>query len=55
MSIKPFHSINVINYNRDYSVFMTESPKPIEKVYQYYNRSGLDLECSKKYGYEYKD
>jgi hypothetical protein len=54
-NIKPFHSMNIINYNRDYSVFMSESPKPVEKSYKYFDRSGLDLECSKKYGVEYKD
>jgi hypothetical protein len=55
MQTKPFHSINVINANRDQQVFLTESPKPAEKVYKFFDRSYLDLECSKKYGVEYKD
>jgi hypothetical protein len=53
--IKPFHSMNIINYNRDYVSFLSKTCDPVDKIYKYADRSYLDLECSKKYGFEYKD
>jgi hypothetical protein len=55
LQIKPFHSVNIVNYNRDYVVFETENQSPPDKIYEYNDRSYLDLECNKKYGYEYKE
>lgn len=50
MLTKPFHSLNLINYNRQYIAYTSKMPPMLDKLYKKYDRSGLDLECSKKYG-----
>jgi hypothetical protein len=55
MELKKFHSINIVNYDREYSVFTTKSPDLIDKSFKKYDRSYLDLECSKKYGTPFED
>ena len=50
MELKKFHSINIINYDRQYAVFTTKALDPVEKRFKKYNRSYLDLKCSKEYG-----
>jgi len=36
-------------------VFTTKAPDLIEKRFKKYDRSSLDLECSKKYGTPFED
>jgi len=55
LELKPFHSINIVNYNREYCVFNSKAPEPVEKRYKKYNRSYLDLQCSKKYGIKWEE
>ena len=52
MQTKPFHSLNLINYNRQYSVFTTKSYPEWNKCtwLKKVDRSGLDLEHSRKFG-----
>jgi len=52
---KKFHSINIVNYDRQYSVFTTKAPDLLDKRYTRYDRSYLDVECSKKYGTPFED
>ena len=52
---KKFHSINIVNYDRQYSVFTTKAPELLEKRYKKYDRSHLDIECSEKYGTPFED
>lgn len=55
METKPFHSINIINFNREYCVLTTKSPDEIEKRYKKYDRTYLDTHFSKKFGTEWTD
>jgi len=50
MQTKPFHSLNLINYNRQYTAYTSKMPSMLNKYYKKYDRSGMDLEHSKKYG-----
>jgi len=50
MQTKPFHSLNLINYNRQYIAYTSKMPAMLDKLYKKYDRSNLDLEHSKKYG-----
>ena len=52
---KKFHSINIVNYDRQYSVFTTKAPDLIENRFKKYDRSNIDLECSMKYGTPFED
>jgi hypothetical protein len=54
MQIKPFHSVNCVNYNRDYAIFITQSLGRVEDLYIKHNRSFMDLQHSKIYGCEYQ-
>jgi len=55
LQTKKYHSINIVNYDRQYSVFTTKAPELIEKRFKKYDRSDIDLECSKKYGVPFED
>ena len=55
LELKKFHSINIVNYDREYAVFTTKVPDLLEKCYKKYDRSEIDLECSKKYGSPFID
>jgi len=52
METKPFHSLNIINYNRQYAVYISKSYPEWSKCtwLKKVDRSGMDLEHSKKYG-----
>lgn len=52
METKPFHSLNLINFNRQYAVFTSKSYPEWNKCtwLKKVDRSYLDLEHSKKYG-----
>jgi len=55
MQLKNYHSINIINYDRDYVVYTSKVPDLASKRYKKYDRSYLDIQCSKKYGTEWKE
>ena len=55
LTTKKYHSINIVNYDRQYSVFTTKAPDLIEKRFKKYDRSHLDLECSKRYGTPFEE
>jgi len=55
LQTKKYHSINIVNYDRQYSVFTTKAPDLIEKRFKRHNRSYLDVECSMKYGVYFED
>jgi len=52
METKPFHALNIINFNRQYAIFTTKSYPEWKKCgwLKKIDRSYLDLEHSKKYG-----
>jgi hypothetical protein len=53
MELKPFHTLNVVNYhNGDYARFITKLPPPVESEFPKVDRSHLDAEFSKILGYE---
>lgn len=55
LKIKDFHTINIVNYDRDYVVFQSKVIDPVNKRYKKYDRSNIDIECSKKYGVKYEE
>jgi len=55
MEVKPFHSINIVNFNRDYCVFTTKALDPVDKRYKKYDRRYLDIQCSQKYGIKWEE
>lgn len=55
METKPFHSINIVNFNREYCVFNGKVPDPVDKRYRKHDRNYLDLQCSKKYGVKWEE
>lgn len=50
MSTKKYHSLNLINYDREYCVYTSKLPNLLNKSYKKFDRSKLDEEHSKKYG-----
>jgi len=52
METKPFHALNIINFNREYAIFTTKSYPEWKKCgwLKKVDRSYLDLEHSMKYG-----
>lgn len=55
LTIKDFHTINIVNYDRDYVVFTSKVIDPAKSRFQYYDRSSLDLKHSKALGVYYED
>lgn len=55
MRIKDYHTINIVNYDRDYVVFESKVIDPPDKRFIKKDRSKLDLEHSIKYGNHYED
>lgn len=55
MRIKDYHTLNIINYDRDYVVFTSKVPDPVDKRYKKYDRGYIDKECSFRYGVRYKE
>jgi len=55
LELKKFHTINIVNYDREYAVFTTKAPDLIDKCYKLIDRSHIDLECSMKYGSPFED
>lgn len=50
MSTKKYHSLNLINYDREYCVYTSKLPNLLHKSYKKFDRSNLDEEHSKKFG-----
>lgn len=55
IKIKDYHTINIVNYDRDYVVYISKVIDPVNKRFIRNNRNYIDLECSKKYGVKYKE
>lgn len=55
LAVKDFHTINIVNYDRDYVVFMSKVVDPLPNRYPKIDRSYIDLICSKEYGVEFND
>ena len=55
LSIKDFHTINIVNYDRDYVVFISKVVDRVDKRFTKKDRSYIDVECSKKYGVSFDD
>lgn len=53
MRIKDYHTINIVNYDRDYVVFTSKVIDPIDKRYTRVNREYIDKECLYRYGVKY--
>ena len=50
MTTKKYHSLNLINFDREYCVYTSKLPSMLSKSYKKFDRSGLDAEHSKKFG-----
>lgn len=50
MTTKKYHSLNLINYDREYCAFTSNLPPLLHKSYTKHDRSKLDEEFSKKFG-----
>jgi predicted kinase len=55
LQTKKYHSINIVNYDRQYTVFTTKAPDLVSKRFKKYDRSDLDLKHSMKYGTPFED
>jgi len=55
LRIKDYHTINIVNYDRDYVVYTSKVVDPINKRYIKHDRRYLDLEHSIKYGFKIED
>lgn len=50
MMIKDYHTVNVVNYDRDYVVFTSKVIDPVDKRFIKKDRLYIDEECSRRYG-----
>jgi len=50
MTTKKYHSLNLVNFDREYCVFTSKLPPLLDKSYKKHDRDNLDIEHSKKYG-----
>ena len=50
MTTKKYHSLNLINFDREYCVYTSKLPSMLSKSYKKFDRSKLDAEHSKKFG-----
>ncbi len=55
LKVKDYHTVNIVNYDRDYIVYTSKVVDPINKRYIKHDRRYLDTEHSNKYGFEIKD
>ncbi len=54
LKVKDYHTINIVNYDRDYVVYTSKVVDPVDKRYTKYDRKHLDIEHSKRFGKEIK-
>jgi hypothetical protein len=50
LSIRDYHTLNYVNYDRDYVAFISKVVDPVDKRFAKHDRSHIDEWCSKKYG-----
>lgn len=50
LSTKKYHSVNLINYDRQYCVYTSKLSDTLDKYYKKIDRTYMELEFSKKYG-----